>query len=674
MDKKTAELEIKELREQILYHSKLYYEKDTPEISDYEYDMLYRRLSELEAEFPELDTPDSPSHKVGGKAGDKFSKVTHIVKMGSLTDVFSYEELEAFVDKSKAALLEEGIDDLQFSVEPKIDGLSVSLTYENGVLVQGATRGDGTVGEDVTENILAMKTIPHRLKESVSVTVRGEVYMPREAFARLNAEKEEAGEKLWANPRNAAAGSLRRLDAKEAGSRGLDIFVFNLQAGSLYPDGREAQTHFETVSRMAELGLPTVKILTVAGDSADIVSAIKALGAERDDLPYDIDGVVIKTNRLSYRELLGENTNTPKWAVAYKFPPEQKETKLLDIALQVGRTGVITPNAVLEPVRLAGTSVSRATLHNIDIIRSRDIRIGDTVVVQKAGDIIPEIVSSVASKRDGTEKEFSFPEHCPSCGETLFYDSEEEGTGAIRCLNAACPAQLERRLVHFASKGAMNIEGMGPSVVSLLVNEGLVKSAADIYTVKAEDVEKLPRMGKKAAANLVSAIEKSKAAGGARVLFGLGVRHIGEAASEAIISIFGSVSALFEADAEALCAVEDVGAIMAESIVNFFKLPETAELVSRLAEYGVVLEGAKAEKKGDSLAGQTFVLTGTLTSMTRGEAGERLKALGAKVTGSVSAKTTCVVAGESAGSKLDKANALGIKVIDENEFLQLING
>jgi len=673
MDKKTAELEIKELREKILYHSGLYYEKDTPEISDYEYDMLYRRLGELEAEFPELDSPDSPSHKVGGKAGDKFSKVTHPVKMGSLTDVFSYEELEAFVDKSKAALREEGIDDLMFSVEPKIDGLSVGLTYENGVLVQGATRGDGTVGEDVTENILAIKAIPHRLKEPVSITVRGEVYMPRAAFARLNAEKEEAGEKLWANPRNAAAGSLRRLDAKEAGSRGLDIFVFNLQAGSLYTDGREAETHEETVLRMGELGLPIIKMLAVTGEADEIVSAIEKFGAQRDDLEYDIDGVVIKTNKLSYRELLGENTNTPKWAVAYKFPPEQKETKLLDIALQVGRTGVITPNAVLEPVRLAGTSVSRATLHNIDIIKSRDIRIGDTVIVQKAGDIIPEIVGSVANKRDGSEKEFSFPEFCPSCNEKLFYDSDEEGTGAIRCLNAACPAQLERRLVHFASKGAMNIEGMGPSVVSLLINEGLVASAADIYTVKAEDVEKLPRMGKKAAANLVSAIEKSKTAGAARVLFGMGVRHIGEAASEAIISCFGGIKALFEADVEAICQVEDIGGIMAESLVNFFALPETAELVSRLEEYGVVLEGAKAEPKGDSLAGQTFVLTGTLSSMTRGEAGEKLKALGAKVTGSVSAKTTCVVAGESAGSKLDKANALGIKVIDEQEFLKLIN-
>ena len=673
MDKKTAEIEIKELREKIRYHSKLYNEKDTPEISDYEYDMLYKRLSELEAEFPELDSPDSPSHKVGGKAGDKFSKVTHIVKMGSLTDVFSYEELETFVDKSKAALREEGIGDLMFSVEPKIDGLSVGLTYENGVLVQGATRGDGTVGEDVTENILAIKAIPHRLKEPVSITVRGEVYMPRAAFARLNAEKEEAGEKLWANPRNAAAGSLRRLDAKEAGSRGLDIFVFNLQAGSLYTDGREAETHEETVLRMGELGLPIIKMLAVTGEADEIVSAIEKLGAQRDDLEYDIDGVVIKTNKLSYRELLGENTNTPKWAVAYKFPPEQKETKLLDIALQVGRTGVITPNAVLEPVRLAGTSVSRATLHNIDIIKSRDIRIGDTVIVQKAGDIIPEIVGSVANKRDGSEKEFTFPEFCPSCNEKLFYDSDEEGTGAIRCLNAACPAQLERRLIHFASKGAMNIEGMGPSVVSLLVNEGLVASAADIYTVKAEDVEKLPRMGKKAASNLVSAIEKSKTAGAARVLFGMGVRHIGEAASEAIINQFGSINALFDADVQALCQVEDVGEIMAESLVSFFALPETAELVSRLSEYGVELEGAKAEPKGDSLAGQTFVLTGTLSSMTRGEAGEKLKALGAKVTGSVSAKTTCVVAGESAGSKLDKANALGIKVIDEQEFLKLIN-
>ena len=672
MDINTAKKEIEALREQIRYHSKLYYEKDTPEISDYEYDMLYRRLEELENEFPQLDSPDSPTHKVGGKAGEKFSKVTHPVKMGSLTDVFSFEELEAFVYKSKAALADEDVFNLEFSVEPKIDGLSVGLTYENGVLVLGATRGDGNVGEDVTENILAIESIPKRLNEPVSVTVRGEVYMPREAFQRLNREKEENGEKLWANPRNAAAGSLRRLDAKEAGSRGLSIFVFNLQSGELYPDGREAESHFETVSRMAELGLPVIDNLAVTGSAEEIINAIKALGEKRDDLPYDIDGVVIKTNRLSYRELLGENTNTPKWAVAYKFPPEQKETKLLDIALQVGRTGVITPNAVLEPVRLAGTSVSRATLHNIDIIKSRDIRIGDTVVVQKAGDIIPEIVRSVSSKRDGTEKEFSFPENCPSCGEKLFFDSEEDGVGAIRCINAACPAQLERRLVHFASKGAMNIEGMGPQVISLLVSEGLIKSAADIYALRAEDIEVLPRMGKKAAANLISAIEGSKKAGAARVLFGMGVRHIGEAASEAIVSRFGGVKELFSVSVADLITVEDVGEIMAQSLCSFFALPETKELAERLEGYGVELSAAKSEPKGDSLAGEIFVLTGTLSSMSRDEAGAILKSMGAKVTGSVSAKTTCVVAGEKAGSKLDKANALGIKVIGEAEFLELI--
>ena len=571
MDIKTAEKEINELRKKIQYHSKLYYENDAPEISDYEYDMLYRRLGELEAEFPSLDSPDSPSHKVGGKAGEKFSKVEHPAKMGSLQDVFSFEELEAFIEKSKTVLREEGINDLAFSVEPKIDGLSVGLTYESGVLVRGATRGDGLVGEDVTENLVAIDSIPKRLTESVSVTVRGEVYMPRAAFNRLNAEKEAAGEKLWANPRNAAAGSLRRLDAKEAGSRGLDIFIFNLQDGSLYTDGRDAESHRETVGRMKELGFPVIDILTVTGESADIVDAIKALGEKRDDLSYDIDGAVIKTDLLKYRDLLGENTNTPKWAVAYKYPPEQKETKLLDIVLQVGRTGVITPNAVLDPVRLAGTSVSRATLHNIDIIKSRDIRIGDTVVVQKAGDIIPEIVKSIAERRNGSEIEFSFPDVCPSCGEKLFYDSEEDGSGAIRCLNAACPAQLERRLVHFASKGAMNIEGMGPQMVSLLVNEGLVQSAADFYTLKAEQLEELPRMGKKAASNLISAVEKSKTAGAARVLYGLGIRHIGEVAAEALIGEFRSVNALFEADKEELCRVEDVGGIMAESIISFLE-------------------------------------------------------------------------------------------------------
>ena len=669
MDKKTAEIEIKELREKIRYHSKLYYEKDTPEISDYEYDMLYKRLSELEAEFPELDSPDSPSHKVGGKAGDKFSKVTHIVKMGSLTDVFSYEVLVTFVDKSKATLREEGIGDLMFSVEPKIDGLSVGLTYENGVLVQGATRGDGTVGEDVTENILAIKAIPHRLKEPVSITVRGEVYMPRAAFARLNAEKEEAGEKLWANPRNAAAGSLRRLDAKEAGSRGLDIFVFNLQAGSLYTDGREAETHEETVLRMGELGLPIIKMLAVTGEADEIVSAIEKLGAQRDDLEYDIDGVVIKTNKLSYRELLGENTNTPKWAVAYKFPPEQKETKLLDIALQVGRTGVITPNAGLEPVRLAGTSVSRATLHNIDIIKSRDIRIGDTVIVQKAGDIIPEIVGSVANKRDGSEKEFNMRSVCPSCGEPVFYDQDEGA--ATRCTNSLCPAQLARGIEHFASKDAMNIEGLGPQIVELLLSGGLIKDSADLYSLTSEQIEKIDRMGKKSAENLILAIENSKSAGLERLIYALGIRNVGEVAAEALAKKYQTLENLFNATVEDICEIPDFGYITAQCVVNYFSHPQNTELCERLISAGVSTAAVK-KQLAETFSGMTFVLTGTLPTMTRDTASELIKERGGKVSGSVSSKTTYVLAGEEAGSKLTKAKALGITVIDEEAFMKML--
>lgn len=671
MNKTEARKEIERLRAEIAYHSKLYYENDAPEISDYEYDMLYKRLGDLEAEFPELDAELSPTHKVGGRANEKFSKVTHTVKMGSLTDVFSYEELEAFVDKSKAALREEGVSDLTFSVEPKIDGLSVALTYEGGVLVRGATRGDGEVGEDVTANILAIDSIPKKLREPLDIVVRGEVYMPKAEFERLNREKEEAGEKLWANPRNAAAGSLRILDPSVTAERGLAIFVFNLQEGELYGDGRKAASHKEIIERLREVGLPTIDILTVSGNCDEIVAAIEGLGERRPHLSHDIDGVVIKTDLIAYRELLGENTNTPKWAVAYKYPPEEKETKLVDIALQVGRTGVITPNAVLESVHLAGTTVSRATLHNIDIIRARDIRIGDTVVVRKAGDIIPEIVRSIPEKRNGSEKEFSFPEYCPSCGEKLFYDSDEEESGAIRCINAACPAQLERRLTHFASKGAMNIEGMGPSAVSLFVSEGLIKNPADIYILKAEDLEKLPRMGAKSAENLLSAIESSKKAGAARVLFALGIRHIGEAASEAIVNEIGGVKELFGVTAERLTEIEDVGAVMADSLVSFFALPETAELVARLEEYGVEMT-ARTEKKSDDLAGRTFVLTGTLTTLTRDEATAKLKAMGAKVTGSVSAKTNFVVAGEKAGSKLDKANALGIPVLSESDLLELI--
>lgn len=669
---------IEELRRLLRYHSKLYYEKDEPEISDYEYDMMFRELTELEAAHPELDSAASPTHRVGGSADDRFAKVRHPVKMGSLTDVFSFDELRAFVDKAKQQLADMGETEVLFSVEPKIDGLSVELTYENGSFVLGATRGDGVVGEDVTANLYEIKSIPHKLPEPLSLTVRGEVYMPRDMFEKLNAAKEEAGEKLWANPRNAAAGSLRRLDPSETGERGLSIFVFNFQTGELYADGRAPETHSETVDRLKELGFTVIDMLRVTGDTDEIIKAIKELGERRDSLPNDIDGVVIKANSLRQRGLLGENTSTPKWAVAYKFPPEEKRTKLLDIALQVGRTGVVTPNAVLEPIRLAGTSVSRATLHNIDIIREKDIRIGDTVIVRKAGDIIPEIVGSVPECRTGDEKPFRFPECCPSCGEKLVFDSDDgedgaetDGEGAVRCINPSCPAQLERRLIHFASKGAMGIDGMGPAVVKLLKDAGLVASPADIYRLRVEDIEKLPRMGTLSAQKLTASIEASKSAGASRLLFALGVRHIGEAASEDICRRFGGIYPLFDADEDEIAKINDIGAVTAYSLKEFFALPETRELVDSLAESGVITEytGTAA---GNSLEGLTFVLTGTLPTLSRSEASAKLKALGAKVAGSVSSKTSYVVAGEAAGSKLDRANQLGITVIDENGLFELL--
>ena len=671
MDITAAKQEIARLREEIQRHARLYYENDAPEISDYEYDMLFRRLQKLEAEYPELDSPASPTHRVGGKASDKLNKVTHPVKMDSLADVFSYEELSAFLERTRQQLPDG--ETAMFSVEPKIDGLSVSLTYENGKLVLGATRGDGVTGEDVTQNIRTIPSIPHTLPEPLDLTVRGEVYMPVAAFTRLNAEKEAAGEKLWANPRNAAAGSLRRIHGGEEAAKALDIFVFNYQTGSLYSDGHAPATHSETIARLRELGFPTLDILTVTDADEAIISATRDLGSRRNDLPCGIDGAVVKIDALRQRTLLGETTSVPKWAAAYKYPPEEKETKLLDIAIQVGRTGVLTPNAVLSPVHLAGTTVSRATLHNIDIIRARDIRIGDTVLVRKAGDIIPEVVGSVAARRDGTEREFHFPTHCPACGEAVVYDTEDDSeTGAVRCINADCPAQLERRLIHFASKGAMSIDGMGPQVVRLLIANDLIHSAADIYDLRAEDLAALPRMGETSAANLISAIETSKRAGAARLLFALGIHHIGSTAAENILRRMRSMEALFSASVEDLCAIEDVGEIMARSVVEFFALPETRQLIDRLTAAGVMMEDTTPAPT-QSLAGLTFVLTGTLPTLGRAEATEMLKRAGAKVTGSVSAKTSYVVAGEAAGSKLDKANTLGIPVIDEDGLREMLN-
>lgn len=661
---------IEQLRKLISYHSKRYYENDAPEISDYEYDKMFEELKALENAHPEFYSETSPTQRVGGMALDKFDKVKHEVRMASLTDVFDFEALRSFIRKTK----EEVGDDTTFSVEPKIDGLSVSLKYVDGVLKVGATRGDGNVGEDVTANLKTVRSIPLELNEKISLTVRGEVYMPHSSFEKLNREKERNNETLWANPRNAAAGSLRCLDSKETAKRGLDIFVFNYQAGEF----SEVATHKDTIDKINSLGFKTIPFLTVSSDEDEIVNAVKGLGEKRQDLEFDIDGAVIKVNSLEKRREMGEGTSTPKWAVAYKYPPEQKKTKLLDIAIQVGRTGVLTPNAVLEPVKLAGTTVSRATLHNIDIIKERDIRIGDTVIVQKAGDIIPEVVGSVKEERKGNELPYEMPSLCPSCGGTLTYDDaddfiddgEDFTLGALRCTNPLCPAQLERNIIHFASKKAMNIEGVGEKFVNQLLESSLIHDASDLYYIDPSEIAKLDRMGEKSAENFANAREASKKAGLARVIFALGIRHIGEVASSELANKFGSIDALFTATLDDIKEIGDFGDVMARSVVDFFSKDTTRYIVERLKNAGVDTAN-EIKEISNEFEGLTFVLTGTLENMTRDEASDMIKARGGKVSSSVSKKTSYVLAGEEAGSKLTKAQALGVKIISKEEFLEM---
>ena len=655
---------IEKLRAKILYHAKKYYVEDAPEISDYDYDMMYAELLRLEAEHPELDDPASPTHRVGGKPLEKFGKVTHAVQMNSLSDVFSFDELEEFLDR-----VGETIEKPLYSVEPKIDGLSVSLRYENGVFMQGATRGDGFVGEDVTQNLKTVFSIPMKLPEPLSLTVRGEVYMPRANFERLNAAREAAGQSLFANPRNAAAGSLRQLDPKVTAERRLDIFVFNFQEGVLWMDGRTPASHTETLNRLAALGFHTLENTTTATAAEEIEKQIDKLGNLRESLSYDIDGVVIKLDSLADRRIVGEGTNTPKWAVAYKFPPEQKQTKLEDISIAVGRTGVLTPTAVLAPVRLAGTTVSRATLHNAEFIREKDIRIGDVVTVQKAGDIIPEVVKSHPELRAGNVPPYRMPERCPSCGEPVFYD-EDEGA-ATRCTNSKCPAQLSRGIEHFASKDAMDIDGMGPQVVEALLANHLIADAADLYRLRAEQIADLERMGEKSAANLIGAIERSRSAGLERLIYALGIRNVGEVAAAQLAQHFGTLEACMKATKEELCSLSDFGEVTADCVVNFFSHPQNIDLCERLIAAGLLTTPVKLPQS-DHLAGKTFVLTGTLPTLTRDEASERIKNAGGKVSGSVSAKTTYVVAGDAAGSKLTKARALNVPVIDEEELLRML--
>ena len=656
---------IKELRKTLSYHAKRYYVYDDPEISDFEYDRLYAELVRLEEENPEYFDPTSPTNRVGGKPLDKFEKVTHTVVMNSLSDVFDYEEIRDFVNRM-ASIVENPV----FSVEPKIDGLSVALTYENGMLVNGATRGDGTVGEDVTQNIKTINSIPLSIDKPLSFCLRGEVYMPRKVFYALNEEREKNGQQLLANPRNAAAGSLRQLDPKICADRKLDIFVFNLQSGDVLGDGTTPTSHTNTLDTIKELGFTVLKDRVKVSSYDEIISHIENLGAMRDDLPYDIDGVVIKIDTLADRVKIGEGTNTPKWAVAYKFPPEEKQTKLIDITIAVGRTGVLTPTAILESVRLAGTSVSRATLHNLDFIRERDIKLNDIVTVRKAGDIIPEVLCAHPEKRDGLEVEFHMPTHCPSCGEPVVRDDNDGA--AIRCTNASCPAQLSRSIEHFASKGAMNIDGLGPQIVNALLDNKLIKDCADLYTLDIENVSKIERMGKKSAQNLINSISNSKSAGLERLVYALGIRNIGEVAAGALAERYKTLDALMLATKEELCEIPDFGEITADCVIDFFSHEQNIELCKKLIDLGLNTNSTFVQLD-NRFEGLTFVLTGTLPTMSRDVASAMIKDRGGKVSGSVSGKTSYVLAGEDAGSKLVKAKNLGITVIDEEEFLKMCN-
>ena len=655
-----AAKEINKLRRELERHNKLYYVYDAPEISDYEYDMLMQRLKALEAEHPELITPDSPTQKVGGEALTQFEQVQHQVPLESLTDVFSREELFAFGERMDS-MIAEGHD---YTVEPKIDGLSMSLEYENGVFVRGATRGDGLVGEDVTENLRTVRSLPLRIENAPErLIVRGEVYMSKAVFQELNAQREIKGEQLLANPRNAAAGSMRQLDPKVAASRKLDIICFNMQ----YTSGEPYKTHAETLDAMRAMGFPVVPYVR-CGDIKSCVEHIDRLGEERHGFAYDMDGAVIKINDLDQRARLGSTAKAPRWAVAFKYPPEKKESRVLDIIVQVGRTGVLTPKVIVEPVRLAGTTVSAATLHNQDNIDRLDIRIGDTVLLQKAGEIIPEVLSVNKSKRPENTVPFVLPEFCPECGSPVARDPDG---AALRCTSPECPAQRLRNLAHFASREAMDIEGLGISVCESLINSGLVKDAADLYYLQPEPVAELDRMGDKSAANLISAIDRSREAGLARLLCAFGIRQVGEKASKVLASHFEDLDSLMAAGAEELTVIPDIGGITAGFITEWFSNPQSQHLIRRLREAGVSFQ-SREEKKDDRFAGKTFVLTGALQSYTRDEAAAIIESYGGKASSSVSKKTSYVLAGENAGSKLTKAQSLGVAIIDEAAFEEMI--
>lgn len=657
-DKEQGAKRAQELRDKLNYYSKKYYVDDDPEIEDYEYDMLQRELKAIEEKYPDLVSPDSPTVRVGGSAENLFAKVAHRVRMESLQDAFGFGEIEEFDRRVR-----ETERDVHYVVEPKIDGLSVSLEYTDGVLTRGSTRGDGDVGEDVTANLRTVRSIPLKIKTPLPfLEVRGEVYMPKSVFASLVARQELDGEKPFKNPRNAAAGSLRQKDSKVTAGRGLDIFVFNVQQ----IEGKELTSHKQSLDFLREQGFHTIPFYTRFDNITDVIGELKRIGEIRSGLEYDIDGAVIKVDDFVQRRRLGSTSKFPKWAVAFKYPPEEKTTKLIDIEIGVGRTGVLTPTAVFEPVLLAGSTVSRATLHNQDFIAEKDIRIGDEVAIRKAGDIIPEVVRVVSQAKDS--EPYVLPSICPSCSAPVI---REEGEAAVRCVNPECPAQLLRNVIHFCSRDAMDIEGLGDALVEKFISEGLISNVADIYDITAGEITALEGHQEKSANNLIEAIERSKQNDLSRLLFALGIRHIGQKAAKLLSEHFGDIDSIAAASEDEISAIDGFGGIMAKSAVEFFSLSQTSDLIARLKAAGVNMKSLKEKSDDQRFKGLTFVLTGTLPTLSRKEATDIIEGLGGKASSSVSKKTSYVVAGEEAGSKLQKANDLGIPVITQGDLMKM---
>ena len=664
MEYTQAKKRAEELRPLLQYYTQKYFD-DAQVVSDYEYDMLMRELKQIEAEYPDLITKDSPTQKVGSSIKKGFNKITHEVPLQSLQDVFTFAEVEDF-DKRMRKIAEENGTELDYVVETKIDGLSAALEYTNGKFVVGATRGDGLVGEDVTKNLATIKTIPKQLKEDINITVRGEVFISKRDFEKLNENRLMEEEELFANARNAAAGSLRQLDSKITAKRPLDIYIFNVQKSEDIP----FKTHYESLLYMEKLGFNVNPVKILCKNITEVLEAIKKIGNDREKLNFGIDGAVVKVNDLALREKIGTTYKTPKWAVAYKYPPEKKQTLLKDITFQVGRTGAITPMAILEPVVVAGSKISKTTLHNEDYIRERDIKIGDTVVIQKAGDVIPEVVEVVKKKRTGEEKDFAMPEFCPVCGAPAI---REEGEAVLYCMGVECPAKLYRSIIHFASKDAMDIEGLGDALISEFIDRGYINNIADIYNLTYEQIASLKKNGKKFAQNLMDAIEESKHRDLYRLINSLGIRHVGVKLAKSLTKNYKTMDKLMRASVETLRMKDDIGAITAKSIYKFFRQEQTKDLISRLKKAGVNMSVIETEENSDlRFEGKTFVLTGTLENYSRGDASEIIEKFGGKTSTSVSKKTNYVLAGEDAGSKLTKARELGVQIITEQEFMEMI--